>query len=167
MNPNPFAWSFRLQYALGSFFCAALLAYALYQQHVEFLDPCPLCIFQRIAFMVLGGFFLLGAIHGPGRLGRRIYGVLTGLSAAIGASIAGWHVHLQNLPPDEVPACGPGLDYMLEAFPMRQVLEKVFTGSGECAKVDWSFLGLSMPAWVGLWFVGLGIAAIWAGFKRR
>lgn len=167
MSPNPFAWSFRAQYLLGAFLCAALLGYALYQQHVEFLDPCPLCIFQRIGFMALGSVFLIGGLHGPGRIGRRVYALLAGLSAAVGAAIAGWHVRLQNLPADEVPACGPGLDYMLEAFPLRQVLEKVFSGSGECAEVDWTFLGLSMPAWVGIWFVGLGIAAIWSGFRRR
>lgn len=167
MTPNPFAWSFRLQFLLGAALCSALLLFALYEQHVNFLDPCPLCIFQRIGFMALGVVFLIGALHGPGQVGRKVYGVLAALAAAGGAAVSGWHVHLQNLPADQVPACGPGLDYMLQAFPLRDVLTKVFSGSGECAEVDWTFLGLSMPAWVLVWFVGLGIAAVWAGFKRR
>lgn len=168
MSLNPFAWSFRAQYLLGALLCAALLGYALYAQHVMFLDPCPLCIFQRVAFMALGAVFLLGALHGPKSAGgRRAYGVLAALAAAGGISIAGRHVWLQSLPADEVPACGPGLEYMLEAFPLREVLNKVFSGSGECAEVDWTFLGLSMPAWTLVWFVALGVAALWAGFRRR
>lgn len=168
MNLNPFAWPFRGQYALGALLCGALLAYALYAQHVMFLDPCPLCIFQRVAFMVLGAVFLLGALHGPASAaGRRGYGLLAALVATAGAAISARHVWLQSLPPDEVPACGPGLEYMLEAFPLREVLSKVFVGSGECAEIDWTFLGLSMPAWTLLWFVGLGLAALWAGLRRH
>ena len=165
---NPFHWSFRIQFLLGFLACAALLGYALYSQHYGGLLPCPLCTFQRGAFVTLGAVFLIGALHGPRRPGaRRTYGVLALLPAAAGIAIAGRHVWLQNLPLDEVPACGPDLSYMMEAFPLADVLRKVFTGSGECAEVDWTFLGLSMPAWSLAWFMALGLWALYAGFRRR
>lgn len=166
---NPFSWSFRAQFALGAILCAALLGYALYVQHGMFMMPCPLCILQRIAFAGMGIFFLLGAIVGskPAWF-RRIDAALVSLCAAIGAGIAIWHLRLQNLPPSEVPSCsGMDLSYMLEAFPLQKVIDKVFTGSGECAVVDWTFLGLSMPGWTLVWYVALGIGATWAGFRRR
>lgn len=164
---NPFSWSFRAQFLFGAVACAALLGYALYAQHKMFLDPCPLCIFQRVVFMGMGVMFLLGALHGPKGWGRKAYGGLVFFIAAIGMGIAGRHVWLQSLPPDQVPACGPGLEYMLDAFPLSKALSMVFTGSGECATVDWSFLGLSMPGWVLVWYVLLGLGALWAGFRRR
>lgn len=165
---NPFAWPFRIQFAIGAVACAALLGYALYEQHYAFLDPCPLCILQRIAFMALGGIFLIGAVHGPRSAAvRRVYGASGMVIGLIGAGVAGWHVRLQNMPAEQVPACGPGLEYMLQAFPMREVLIKVFAGSGECADVDWSFLGLSMPAWTLLWFVGLAVFSLAAGWRAR
>ena len=167
MQANPFAWSFRSQFALGAAICLALLGYALYVQHRMFLDPCPLCIFQRVAFLGVALVMLVGLVHNPGRIGRRVYGLLALLPAAAGVGIAGRHVWLQSLPPEEVPACGPGLEYMLEAFPLSRALSMVFTGSGECANVDWQFLGLSMPAWTLLWFVALAGLALWAGFRRR
>lgn len=165
---NPLSWNFRAQFMLGATICAALIGYALYSQLVQGLEPCPLCIFQRIAYMALGAVFLIGALHAPaGRGGRSVYGVLAALAAAAGIAIAGRHVWLQMQPPDQVPACGPGLEYLFEAFPLRTVLSKVFTGSGECAQIDWTFLGLSMPAWNLLIFAAFGAGALWAGFRRR
>lgn len=165
---NPFNWSFRAQCFAGSLACAALLGFALYSQYFGGLLPCPLCSFQRGAFVALGLVFLAGALHGPrGRRSRGVYGVLAMVFAALGAAIAGRHVWLQSLPADQVPACGPDLSYMMEAFPLADVLRRVFTGSGECAAVDWTFLGLAMPAWSLLWFVLLGIWALHAGLKRR
>ncbi|NND54478.1 MAG: disulfide bond formation protein B [Gammaproteobacteria bacterium] len=138
----------RMGNLLGAIWCAGLMAYALYAQYQLDLDPCPLCIFQRIAVVATGVVFLLAALHNPGNIGARVYALLIACAAGTGAFIAGRHVWLQNLPADQVPACGPGLDFMLEAFPMLEVLEMVLTGSGECATIDWSLLGLSMPAWV-------------------
>lgn len=164
---NPFSWSFRAQFLFGAVACAALLAYALYAQYQMFLDPCPLCIFQRVVFIAMGIVFLLGALHGPKGWGRKAYGVLVFFVSMIGVGIAGRHVWLQSLPADQVPACGPGLEYMLDAFPLGKTLSMVFTGSGECANVDWHFLGLSMPAWTLICYVLLGVGALWAGFRRR
>lgn len=145
---------------VGFLACAGLVGYALYAQHGLGLEPCPLCIFQRIAVMAAGIVFLVAALHGPRQAGRWIYAFLGLLAAALGAGIAGRHIWLQSLPPDQVPACGPGLEYMLDAFPLGQALRMVFTGSGECANVDWTFLGLSMPAWTLICFVVLGLYAL-------
>lgn len=169
MTANPFAWTFRAQFLTGFALCAALLAYALYVQFGMLMMPCPLCILQRIAFAALGIVFLVGGLHAPkGRVGRAIYGLLAFIPAAAGAGIAARHVWLQSLPPSEVPLCtSMGLDYMVEAMGPMSALAKVLEGSGECAKVDWTFLGLSMPAWTLAWFVGLAFGALWAGFRRR
>jgi len=165
---NPFRWTFRAQFLLGFAICAGLLGYALYLEHFQGLNPCPLCTFQRGAFLLLAGIFLLGAVRSPkGKAGRAVYALLSLAAAGVGISIAGRHVWLQNLPPDQVPACGPDLSYMMEAFPLGDVLRKVFTGSGECAVVDWSFLGLAMPAWSLIWFVLLALWALYAGFRGR
>jgi len=165
---NPFRWTFRWQYLTGFFVCAALIGYAMITQYFPpYLNPCPLCLFQRLAFMIMGAFFLIGGLHDPGRTGRRIYSLLVSIGTAFGLLVAGRHVWLQSLPASEVPACGPSLDYMLDAFPIGKTLKMVFTGSGECAEVDWTFLGLAMPAWSLIFFIALGLGALWAGWKRR
>lgn len=151
----------------GALACAGMICFALYAQHVLLLDPCPLCIFQRVAVIVLGVVFLLAAIHNPRAWGRKVYSIVSGLVAATGVAIAAWHVRLQNLPPDEVPSCGPGLGYLIENFPLQDMLSRVFKGSGECADVSWSFLGLSMPTWVVIALLGLGIIAIWNNLRLK
>jgi disulfide bond formation protein DsbB len=150
----------------GALIAAALLGYAYFAQFVQGFEPCPLCIFQRVAMIVAGLVFLAAAAHAPRGVGARAYAILGVLANGTGAGIAGWHVHLQNLPPDQVPACGPGLEYMLDAFPLFDAVRMAFTGSGECAEINWAFLGLSMPAWVLIWFVALGTLAVIANWRR-
>ena len=150
----------------GALACAGMMAYALYSQHVLLLDPCPLCILQRVAVILLGLNFLLAAAHGPGRIGSRVYAALAVVFAAAGATVAGWHVHLQNLPADEVPSCGPGLEYMVENFPLRDVMGMVLKGSGECAEVTWQFVGLSMPEWVLISVLAVGLFGLWNNLRR-
>jgi disulfide bond formation protein DsbB len=144
----------------------ALMGYALYQEHVVGLEACPLCMLQRMAMIALGFVFLVAALHAPRGVGARVYAVLGALAAATGMGISGWHVRLQNLPPAEVPACGPGYDYIMDAFGPFEGLRMIFTASGECAEVNWTFLGLSMPAWVFVWFVALGALVIAANWSR-
>jgi disulfide bond formation protein DsbB len=141
--------------------CAGLMGYGLYLQHVENLEPCPLCILQRYAFVGTGLIALAAALQGPGRMGARIYGVLTILAAGIGAGIAGRQSWLVHHPPQALD-CGPGLEYMIESFPLSKVLPKVFQGEGDCAKVAWRFLGLSIPEWALVWFAILIVLAVWA-----
>jgi len=151
-------------------FCAFLIASALYFQFAGGLEPCPLCISQRIMVLVVGLVMLAAVLHRPGRLGIRVYAVLGFLAAMAGAAISARHVWLQHLPADQVPSCGPGLEYMFQNFPLSDALKTMFTGTGDCAKVDWTLLGLSMPAWVLICFVGIGLASLaqfWNSVARR
>lgn len=154
-------------FAAGVVFCLALIAVALYFQHVLGLEPCPLCIFQRIFVMTLGAVMLVAAIHNPRYIGRRVYGGMILVTAGLGAGVAGRHVWLQSLPPDQVPACGPGLDYLLDAFPLMDALKLVFEGSGECAEVQWTFLSLSIPAWTLMMFTAMSIFGLLLLFSPR
>jgi disulfide bond formation protein DsbB len=149
-------------------FVAALVAmlFALWLQYYQYLDPCPLCVFQRVAMIAAGLVALAAFLHGPAKTGRRVYAGLTLLAAGIGMAVAGRHVWLQHLPPEDVPACGPGLDYWMDTFPLHQVMMKVFKGSGECAVIDWTFLGLSLPAWTLAAFTGLAAVALWQLLRR-
>ena len=146
--------------AAGLLACVCAMTGALLLQHYAGLEPCPLCIFQRIGVIVAGLFFLLALAHNPGPKGQRIYAVLAATGVIGGGIVAGRHVWLQHLPPDQVPACGPGLQYMLDVFPMQEVISMVLYGSGECAKVDWAFLGISLPGWSLVVFLGLGALVI-------
>ena len=150
----------------GALCCAGMMALALYSQHVLLLDPCPLCILQRMAVIALGVTFLVVAVHNPQQIGSRIYAAISVVLATLGAAIAGWHVYLQNLPADEVPSCGPGLEYMVENFPLKDALGLILKGSGECAEISWRFLGLTMPTWVIVCLLGLASIAVWNNLRR-
>lgn len=151
----------RRGYALGFVICFALLAFALYLQHYEQQEPCPLCILQRVAFSALAAIFLAAALHGPGKAGSAVYSGVLFAVAGIGAAIAGRHVWLQHMPRNQVPECGPGLEYMLEKFPLSQALDKVLRGSGQCAETGWTFLGGSIAEWSLLWFIALAAWSVW------
>ena len=150
----------RLFYLLLFLSCSSLLAYGYYLQFVDGLEPCPLCIFQRVAYMATGLIAFIGLLHGPSLLGIRIYGVLLSVASLVGAMIAGRQVWLQHLPSDQVPECGPGLEYMMQVFSFTETLQKVFTGSGECAEVVWTFLGLSIAEWSLAWFLTIATLCI-------
>ena len=128
--------------------CVGLLAYAYYAQYYLYLEPCPLCILQRVVVLLLGLNALIALIHAPKTRVRRVYAINGAGLGALGCLVAGRHVYLQSLPPDKAPECGPGLEYLLDTLPFNQAIMKIFTGSGECASVDWTLAGLSMPAWV-------------------
>jgi disulfide bond formation protein DsbB len=157
----------RLGYGLGFLACVGLMAYALYAQYGLGLDPCPLCIFQRVAVIATGVLFLLAALHNPATLGARIYGGLIAATALGGVAIAARHVWIQAQPPGTVAACGADLDYLLEIMPLTEVINRVLTGSGECGKIDWTFLGLSMPWWVLISLAALGIWGAAVSWWRR
>ncbi len=145
--------SVRAFYGVLVAICVALLAFGYYLQFYAGQEPCPLCVFQRVAYMAVVVIGLVGAIHAPKGFGRLGYSGAIMISAIVGAVIAGRQVWLQHLPADKVPECGPGLDYMLDAFPLSDALRMVFTGSGECAEVTWRFLSFSIAEWSLLWFV--------------
>jgi len=131
----------------------ALMSYGLYLEHVEYLDPCPLCITQRLFYVLIGVFALLGLIGLRVRVLQKIAAVFMGLSAIGGIATAGRQVWLQHLPADEVPACGPGLQYWIDNNPWLETLSLLFKGDGNCAEVVWTFLGFSIGEWSLAWFV--------------
>lgn len=150
----------RRSFLLGAVVCAGLMGFALYAQYGLGLEPCPLCVLQRVAVIACGVVLLVGAIHNPGRVGSAIYSLLLVLFAAWGAATAGRHVWLQTLPPDQVPACGAGLSYMLETMPFMEVMATVFRGDGNCAVVEWRFLDLSMPGWTLVFFLTFAVVGL-------
>jgi disulfide bond formation protein DsbB len=156
----------RLLNLAGFLACAGMMGFALYAQYAMYLDPCPLCVFQRIATILTGLVFLAATLHNPGKLGGRIYAVLLFLTAGFGVGVASWHVHLQSLPAEEVPSCGPGFEYIMENFALFDALSMIFEGSGECADVVWRLLGLSMPSWVIIGLGGLLIAGAWNNLRK-
>ena len=145
--------------------CAALLAYAAYAQLHLGLDPCPLCIFQRIGMALLALAFLAVALHNPRGRGRYAYALLIALAALVTAAVAARHVYVQSLPPGSLPSCGAPLTVLLKFMPVWGVIRKVLTGSGECGEVNWRFLGLTMPAWVLIWALLLGAVGVVANLR--
>ena len=148
-------------FALGFAACAGGMGLALVLQYFFGLEPCPLCVVQRVAMIATAVVFLAGALHAPhGALGRWAYAGLAALTAAGGAAVAARHVWLQNLPPDQVPACGPTLDYLLDMLPLTEVLVTLLRGDGNCAIIDAQWLGISLPGWTLVAFVGLTLLAV-------
>jgi disulfide bond formation protein DsbB len=152
---------------LGFLACAGLLSYAYYAQMFLHLEPCPLCIFQRVGVLAIAIVFVFAGAHDPAGWGRRVYAALIALASLATVGVAARQLYIQSLPPGSVPACGASLDFMLKVFPLTDVLEKVLTGSGECARIDWRFLGLAMPAWVLIAALGLALWGLWANLRRR
>ena len=149
----------RLIYLAMFLVCAGLIGFALYLQHALGLEPCPMCILQRYAFVVVGVIALAAAIHNPAVLGRRIYSGLLVVLAATGGGIAIRHVYLEHYPP-KIFDCGADVGFMLESFPLTQALPMIFRGTGDCTKVVWQFLGLSIAEWSLICFATLIVAAI-------
>lgn len=158
---------YRIVNALGLLGCLVAMGFALYLQHVVGLEPCPLCIMQRVAVFGAMGVLVLAILHNPRRTGQRVYAVLGALASLAGLGVAARHVWLQYLPADQVPACGPGLDYMMDVFPMQDVVRMVLRGSGECAVVDWTFLGFSLAELTAVVFVGLVVLFSFQLLRRR
>ena len=154
----------RITFAVIVAVIAVLFGVALYTQYFGGLVPCPLCMTQRFFYVLTALFALFGALHGRA---LRAWGALVALAAAGGTFVAGRQVWLQHLPPEEVPACGPSLDYMLQTLPFGEVLKTLFKGDGNCALVDWRLLGLSMAEWSLLWFIALLAAGIWQCLRRK
>jgi protein dithiol:quinone oxidoreductase len=143
---------------LGFLGCVGLIAYALYVQYGMGLEPCPLCILQRVAVITAGLLFLAAFLHNPRDRGARVYGVLIDFAALLGILVAARHIWIIAQPPGAVAECGASLEYMMDVLPLHEVLGKVLTGSGECAKIDWHFLGLNMPTWV---LMALACVGLW------
>lgn len=161
MNTLNKLFSGRTGYFLGFIASFGLVGFGLYIQTKHNLEPCPLCISQRIAFMVLGLVFLIAALHKPGNFGRKLYGWLQFIAAAAGAGIAGRHIWIQANPDKVMAECGAGFDYIFETFPLKKALDLVFKGTGECSSIDWTWLGLTIPQLSLACFVVLALYALY------
>jgi len=144
----------------AAFICAAMFSYAIYAEKVLGFIPCPLCMFQRVCIVSLGIVFLIAALHPARRAGAIVYGVLIFLAAGAATWVSGRHVWIQHQPPGTVPSCGAPLDNLLQMFPVLEVIRRVMTGGGECGNIDWKFIGVSMPGWVLILSVTLGLVGI-------
>src|SRR6201996_8302377 len=149
----------------GFIACVALLAYAYYTQYQLGLEPCPLCIFQRIGIAALGVVFLIAGLHNPRGWGALVYTVLIAAASLATAGVAIRHLYVQSLPPGAIPACGAPLDVLLQFTPVTEVIRKVLTGSGECSQVNWKFLGMAMPAWVLICALALGALGVFTNTR--
>jgi disulfide bond formation protein DsbB len=152
INLKPRGW-----FLLGFISCFAMLAIGAYFQFIEELEPCPLCISQRVAILIAGIIFLLAVLHNPSHKGVITYAVIGTIAALCGAAVSARHVWLQNLPPEQVPECGPGLEYVFENFPLTETLKLLLNGTGECAEVLWTFMDISIPGWTLLAFISLAV----------
>ena len=159
--------SSRSLFLMGFLLCASMLAIAGYFQFIDNLEPCPLCILQRVLTLLVGSVLIVAVIHNPEEKGVRVYGFIAGLLSLVGAGISARHVWIQNLPADQVPSCGPGLNFILGNFPLNQAIDMVLRGSGECAEVLWTFMGLSIPGWTFVAFMFLAILAFSQLFRKK
>jgi disulfide bond formation protein DsbB len=151
----------RLINLAGLVACAGLIAYAyFYVELYEGIEPCPLCMFQRVGIGLMGLIFLVATLHDPKGWGAKVYAGLLCLASLATVAIAARHIYVQHAPPGLIPSCGAPLEYMVKIMPLTEVIAKVLAGSGECAQINWHFLGLAMPAWVLIWALGLGAAGV-------
>jgi len=151
---------------LGLIACTALITTAFYMQYIMGLDPCPLCMMQRIVIYVLAALFLIALVHNPATTGQRIYGTLITLFGLAGVGFSSRQLWLQSLPPEEVPACGPSLEYMLDVLPWTDVINAMMYGTGDCAKIAWTFLSLSIPGWTLIAFICFALLGLMQ-WRRR
>jgi protein dithiol:quinone oxidoreductase len=158
--------SWRIAALLPALACAGLLGFGYYLQYGQGLQPCPLCLVQRGFFYAVAGTCVIAAIHAPQAWGRTVYGIVAALFAGGGFAVAARQVWLQHLPPERVPQCGPDLYFMLENLPLSRVLRTLVQGTGECAVVDWTFLGFSIAEWSLGWFAVFFFYALWLALRR-
>lgn len=145
----------------------SLVLVASYVEPFASMNPCPMCMMQRAIYLVTAGFALLTLISLRHRILTTIFSILGLLSAVTGIAVAARQVWLQHLPKDEVPACGPPLEYMIEVFPIMEVLQSMLMGTGDCAEVQWQWLSLSIPAWSIVAFTGLALAHVMIVVKKK
>ena len=153
---------------MGFAVCVAALLFAVfYLQNTLQLDPCPLCIVDRVIFIGMGIIFLIAAIHNPARRGQRIYGLVNVALAISGIVVGGRHVWLQHYPATTFQECGASLSYMFGNFPLPEAFRMVFSGTGECTSIEWTLLGMTIPEQTLLLFIVLLLLILWQSFRRQ
>jgi protein dithiol:quinone oxidoreductase len=156
----------RIVFALVAAACIGMVLTAIFYFQQELgLEPCPMCILSRYTFILIAAVSLVAAIHGPRGLALKVYGVVVALLGFTGLGISLRHSYLQHFPP-KVESCGADLEFLMNTLPLAQALPKMFAGTGSCSKVDWRFIGLSIPEWAGVWFLGFAIVVLWLAFRK-
>jgi len=156
----------RIVFALIAAACIGMVLTAIfYFQEQLGLEPCPMCILSRYTFILIAAVSLVAAIHGPRGLALKVYGVVVALLGFTGLGISLRHSYLQHFPP-KVESCGADLEFLMNTLPLAQALPKMFAGTGSCSKVDWRFIGLSIPEWAGVWFLGFAVFVLWFAFRK-
>jgi len=156
-----------INFAIVLLVIASLLFAVYYLEGMLDLAPCPLCMVDRVILVFIGITSLIALIHNSRGIMRTVYTALSVLFCGLGVAVAGRHIWLQGLPPDKVPECGPDLNYMLEVFPLGDVIKRVFSGSGQCAEISWTLMGLTIPQQTLLLFISLLVLTLVAHFQSR
>ncbi len=159
--------STRQLFLLALLGCVGLLAVALYLEHVVGLIPCPLCHVQRVAVLMFALVCLLATVHNPARCGQRIYAVLAALAASFGIATAGRQIWLQGLPKDQLPACLPPFEFMLEAFPIQEIIAKMLHGTADCAEINWTLFGFSIAELSMVSFIVMLVFSLLIALRKR
>lgn len=159
--------SIRQLFFLALLGCIGLLSVALYLQHVVGLVPCPLCYVQRAAVLLFAIICLLATVHNPQRTGQRIYAVLAGLVAIFGIATAGRQIWLQGLPKDQLPSCLPPLEFMLEAFPLQDIIAKMLHGTADCAEINWTLLGFNLAELSMMSFIAMLLFSLFIVLRKH
>lgn len=157
----------RLMFLLVTVISAGLMLFSFFLQFVQELEPCPLCISQRIAITLLGLLSFVAVIHNPREFGFRCYGLFLGLLGLAGTLLASRQLWIQGLPPEKVPACMPGIEYLVDILPVTDILRMMLTGTGDCAKIQWSFLGVSIPGWTLIMFLAFLLIGLFELVRER
>lgn len=157
----------KLMFLLVAMACAGLMVFSFFLQFVLKLEPCPLCISQRIAMTCLGLLALMAALHNPQSTSYRVYSAVLMLFSLIGSLLAGRQLWIQHLPPEKVPSCMPNIEYLIDILPMTEIMQIMVTGTGDCATVQWSFLGLTIPGWTLIMFFGFLLVGLFELFRKR
>ena len=144
-----------------------LLGYAAYSIKVLGLEACTLCITQQFFYCLIGVSSFIAFLHNPHIRASRLYSFFIALFAIAGTWISGRQVWLQGLPEDEVPLCGPPLEYIIDVFPFADVVNALFMGDGNCAEIPWQFIGLSMAGWSLIFFVAIIVLSLFALLKKN
>ncbi len=147
--------------------CSGLMAVGFFMQYQMGLEPCALCMTQRVFIVAVGLTALLAFAINPGLVGRRIFAVLGACFAVAGGSFSSRQLYLQSLPADQVPACGPSFSYLMDNFPIMEAVSVMLRGDGNCAEVSWTFLGVSIPGWTLVAFVGLVAINVWLFIRKE
>lgn len=150
--------SVNIAQALASIFLI-VVAILYFENHLG-LEPCYLCITQRFFVICIGLICAVAALHNPAQFGQRVYAALSILCAILGGYFSSKQLWLQSLPEDQVPACGIPIDYLLDSFSLSEAIAMLVRGDGNCAEVQWQLLGLSMPAWVLIGFIGFTLLGV-------